>query len=113
MKIDLFQTDKTVCEEMGTRLARRRVEMNLTQDQAAREAGISKRTLERIESGEDVRITSFLRLLRALKLIESLNVVVPEAVPGPMELLRNKGKARKRAGAKLPKPTKPWKWGDE
>jgi putative transcriptional regulator len=51
MKINAHLTDEAVLRELGERLSAARVSRNLTQAHVAEEAGISKRTLERLEAG--------------------------------------------------------------
>ena len=69
------------------------MEQNLTQAQLAERAGISKRTVERLESGGvATQMSGFIRVCRALGLIEHFNVLVPEPVPSPIERLKIGGK---------------------
>ena len=49
--------DASVLTELGDRLARLRLQPTLTQAQLAREAGVSKRTLIRLEHGESTQLT--------------------------------------------------------
>src|SRR5437763_13490631 len=63
MKLTSELTDEALLRELGARLERRRIDANLTQAQLALEAGISKRTLERIETGDS---TDFVKLIREL-----------------------------------------------
>jgi transcriptional regulator with XRE-family HTH domain len=51
MPIQPLRSDVALLQELGQRIARLRLERNLTQPQLAEQAGISKRTLERLESG--------------------------------------------------------------
>ena len=51
MKFDSFLTDVVVLREIGARLKHKRVDSGLTQAQLAEQAGIAKRTVERLESG--------------------------------------------------------------
>jgi DNA-binding XRE family transcriptional regulator len=51
MKISAQLTDEAVLHELGGRLAGLRIEHNLTQAALAEQAGVSKRTIERLESG--------------------------------------------------------------
>lgn len=114
MKISELGTDDAILAELGARLAHRRVGLQLTQADAAREAGIAKRTLERIEAGESAQMSSLLRLFRVLDLLPALDRAIPEARPGPMEMLENKGKLRQRASRRRkPEAGKPWSWDDE
>jgi len=107
-------TDPAVLAEIGQRLARHRLERNLTQAELAKEAGVSKRTLIRLEGGESTQLTNLIRILRALDLLANLDAFIPPPVPSPIEQLRAEGKRRKRASRKsdAPGPEEEWKWGD-
>jgi len=78
--------------------------------------GVSKRTVERIEAGStSAQMSSLIRVFRALDLLQDLDRMIPEAGPGPMDMLKRKGKTRQRA-SKSRKPEdseKPWTWDDE
>ncbi len=114
MKIDGLLTDDAILAELGGRFAQRRLELQLTQEMLADQAGVSKRTVERVEAGSTTQISTMIRMLRVLGLLDRLETLVPEAGLRPMDLLKLKGKARKRASGKR-KPTNEitWKWGDE
>lgn len=114
MQITPNLTDDAILAELGQRLARRRLELQLTQAQAAERAGLGKRTLERIEAGESTQLASVLRLMRVLELLPRLDQAVPPATPGPIELLRREGKARRRApGRRGGEAAEPWTWDDK
>lgn len=118
MKITRTNTDEVALAELGTRLARTRLERNLTQAELAAESGVSKKTIERLEAGEPAALSSFIRVLRALGLMDALDRVVPEPAPSPIERLKLKGKQRQRAaGSRVTgqssEEAKPWTWGDE
>jgi len=98
--------------EIGRRLARRRIEMGLTQAVVAEQAGIGKRTLERMEAGQSVQLSNFLRVIRVLGWLEGLERLLPDSGPRPMDLLKLKDHERKRASSK-PATNEPWRWGDE
>ena len=109
--------DDLVLRELGERLARTRLERNLSQAGLAKEAGVSKRTVERIEAGEAVKSNSLIRVLRGLGQLGVLDRLVPEPLPSPVERLRLQGRRRQRAGtprtAPVPTAGEPWRWGDE
>jgi transcriptional regulator with XRE-family HTH domain len=114
MKIEGLLTDEVILEELGGRLARRRLELQLTQEMLAEQAGVSKRTVERAEAGATVQVSTLIRILRVLELLDRLEALVSEAGPRPMDLVRLKGKERKRASGKRKSTNKqPWHWGDE
>jgi transcriptional regulator with XRE-family HTH domain len=118
MRIASELTDDAVLAELGARLARTRLEQNLTQAQLAAEAGVGRATVERIEIGLGANLSSFVRVLRVLGLLDAWEQLVPEPVSSPLERLKLQGKQRRRAaGARGPRQpiddAGPWRWGDE
>lgn len=117
MRITSQNTDDAVLGELGRRIARTRLERNITQQQLSREAGIGVATLERMEAGQATRTSSFIRVLRALDLLEGLEDALPEPTPSPIEALKLRGRQRRRAAsprtAPEETPSAPWRWGDE
>lgn len=117
MAADPVIPDDVVLKTLGERLARRRLSRNLTQDQLAREAGVSKRTLIRLEHGESTQLTNLIRVLRALDLLSNLDLLVPAPRPSPLAQLEVQRRERKRASPRstgdAPETKRPWTWGDE
>jgi transcriptional regulator with XRE-family HTH domain len=116
MKITKQATDEAVLSELGWRLAQVRLERNLTQAQLAAQAGVSKRTVERLESGSvATQLSGFIRVCRVLDAIERFDLLVPEPVPSPVEQLKLRGRKRQRASAKRKAKvtSREWQWGDE
>lgn len=115
MKITRSLTDDAVLAELGARLARRRLELGLTQADVADRAGIAKRTLERVEAGQTSQLTTLVRVLRVLDATSGLDGLIPESGASPMDLLKRKGKVRQRAsGRRDAKATdKPWRWDEK
>lgn len=115
MIIQTEHTDSRILAELGERLARYRLNRNLTQDQLAREAGVSKRTIVRLEDGQSIQVTNLVRVLRALGLAGHLNAMIPTPLTSPIEALKVKSRERRRASpaSKKPRPAQKWTWGDE
>ena len=115
MHISNLNSDTAILEELGHRLARIRIQRNLTQASLAEQAGISKPTLERIEAGRDAQVSSLIRLLRVLDMLHVLDNTISAARPSPMERLKTKGRQRRRASSQTKKDeeSKPWSWRDE
>lgn len=108
-------TDAAVLAQLGDRLARYRLRVDRTQAQLAKEAGVSLRTLARLEAGESTQLTNLVRVLRALDLLGELDDALPMPGPSPMEQVRDQGRDRQRASGKSGRraPSLPWRWGDE
>jgi transcriptional regulator with XRE-family HTH domain len=115
MKISSLLTDEVILAELGERIARRRLDLQWTQAQVAEQAGVAKRTVERIEAGASAQMASLIRIFRVLELLPGLEQLVPEAGPRPMDLLKLKGKVRQRASSRQVQdaPDKPWSWNDD
>jgi transcriptional regulator with XRE-family HTH domain len=114
MRLDELTTDEAILAELGRRLERQRVERNRTQTELAREAGIGRATLQRIERGESVQATSLVKLLRTLGLLAPLDAALPETVDLPIaQLERERRRRRRRARGGDVAPAEPWTWGDE
>lgn len=115
MKITTLLTDAAVLAEVGARIASRRIDMQLTQADAAEQAGVAKRTLERIEAGYSAQISSLVRILRVVDGLPGLDNLLPEPGPRPLEVLKRKGKVRQRASKRRTQeqPEKPWSWDDK
>lgn len=115
MKIDKNLTDDAVLQELGERLQEKRFEEKLSQADLAEKSGVGKRTVERIESGESIQMSNLIRILRALDLLDRLDVAIPETGVLPMDLIKLKGKTRQRVSRRKKSDVseKKWKWGDE
>lgn len=120
MEFNEYASDEAVLGELGRRLAAKRLDRCLTQAELASQAGVSKRTLERLEAGDSTQLTSLIRVLRALELVTGLNRLVPAPLPSPIDALKLKGKSRSerkraRPGKRREREGKKtsWTWGDE
>lgn len=103
--------------ELGKKVRNYRLAMNLTQAQLATKAGLSKRAVERIESGESRTMDSFFMVLRAFNLIDNLDLLIPNQEIRPTDLVKKVpqkkrvrlSKAKEASGISTAK----FKWGDE
>ncbi|MDF9827570.1 transcriptional regulator with XRE-family HTH domain [Ereboglobus sp. PH5-5] len=131
MKIEQNMSDQPILKIIGIRLAQTRLSENMTQAQLAKFAGVSKRTLERMENGGSSQLVALIRVCRVLGLVEHFNDLIPELPPSPMTQLKLRGRQRKRARPRTdsarysehnrtagqflleePKPGN-WTWGDD
>lgn len=118
MRIENLLSDETVLRELGGRLAQTRLERNISQSRLASEAGVAKTTVERLERGGGIQLESFIRVLRALDLLNRLDVVLSEPLPSPIERLKLQGRQRQRARDAQrqdppPEDAGPWRWADD
>jgi transcriptional regulator with XRE-family HTH domain len=115
MTISKLSSDQSVLSEIGQRIARRRLDLQYTQADLAEQAGLAKRTVERIEAGGSAQMSSLIRIFRVLDLLSGLDQMIPKVGPGPMDLLKRKGRLRQRASSRRPsdRSDQPWTWDDE
>ena len=108
-------TDEAALAELGHRLARYRLDRNLTQQALAKEAGIHKNTLVRLEGGGSTQSKSLIRVLRALGLLENLDRLLPPPTPSPLRQLEYREKQRRRASSKHrdDAAVSEWSWADD
>ena len=122
MKITNQLTDDAALRELGSRLAAARLERNLTQAALAEQAGVAKRTVERLESGAvATQLSGFLRVCRVLGVLERFDALIPEPTLSPMAQLKLQGRKRQRAASTtrnnaadrhIVSEPKPWTWGN-
>jgi transcriptional regulator with XRE-family HTH domain len=114
MKIIGALSDRAILEALGQRITERRLALQLTQAALAEQAGVSKRTVERIEAGATSQLITLVRILRTLDLADNLNALIPHVGPSPIDLLKLKGHRRQRASSprKVEEPASPWIWAD-
>ena len=97
------------------RLKRQRLELNLSQTEAATRSGLSRRTITSIENGEGSTLSTLIALLRALNSLDTLEGFLPDPGISPMALLKLQEQPRKHASKPRKKVNYPkkWQWGDE
>ena len=108
------KSPESLLKEIGKKLERLRLSRNITQSELAQDAGVSLRTLRRLESGDGVTMDSFIRVLAALKLLQNMEVLIPNPRVRPIERVRTGGRERQRSrSAKTVKHRTKWRWGNE
>lgn len=114
LQINRLLTDEAILQELGARLTARRIELHMTQEAVAKQAGVSKRTLERLEAGHPAQSLTLVRVLRVLDGLSQLDGLLKLAGPRPTELLKRAGKTPQRASSrrKTAANKKPWTWGE-
>ena len=85
-----------ILKELGLRVRNRRIHKKLTQEDLSQSSGININTVRNMEYGEPVTTESFIKVLRALKLLDQLEEFLPDIGPSPIDLMRNQGKQIQR-----------------
>ena len=89
-----------------------RLSHNISQAALAKEAGVSRSTITRLASGENISVDSFVRVMQALGLADHLAALLPNPRVRPVERIRLDGAERRRASSKR-KAAGNWTWGNE
>lgn len=113
--VDLAATSSAQIEvALCRQLERIRLARNMTQAQLAEKAGVSPRTIGRLEKGEGVSLDTFIRVLMALGMERNLAAALPDPTVRPVERIETSGHERKRARPRNPRHSvEGWSWGDE
>jgi len=73
---------------------------NISQAKLAEEAGVSRRTISRMENGKGVSLDTFIRVMQALGLTDQLDALIPASDIRPERTRPRRGlpKATTRSG---------------
>lgn len=108
-----ISSDNALLKELGQRLHRYRLNGNMSQAALAKEAGVSERTINRVEHGHSTTVSNFIRILRSLDLLENMDALVPEPAISPIQQMKLLGKTRQRASsAKREDDGEAWSWSE-
>jgi putative transcriptional regulator len=103
------QIEAALCK----RLESVRLSRNITQVQLAEEAGVSPRTVGRLEKGQGVSMDTFIRVMMALQIQQSLEALLPDPTVRPIERIGIGARERKRARPVQSNDRRStWSWGD-
>lgn len=92
----IYSTPEEIQAQLGERVRRLRLNRNQDQAHVASKAGVSERALRGLESGEGSKLMTFIRVLKALDELVSLDVLAPEPSVSPMAML-GRGQLPQRA----------------
>ncbi len=97
MRISNSNTDTELIRELGQRLRAYRLRQNLRQSDLAQQTGLTQVTVSNVENGKDPRLSSVIKIMRALNLLDELEQFLPDPGVSPMEMLRINRPSRQRA----------------
>lgn len=89
-------SNATIVGVIGKRIKAYRLQKKFTQQQLAENAGISVFSVAQIERGKPVSISVLIPVLRVLRLLDNLDLLLPEIGISPIELMRMKGQTPQR-----------------
>jgi len=89
-------TPHAIATELGDRIKIARLNVDLTQKELAKKAGLSLKAVTNSEKGTST-LESIIAILVALELTEQLNSFIPKQEISPVQLAKLQGKKRKRA----------------
>ncbi len=104
---------EAVESELGQKLERLRLSKNINQTTLAREAGVSRRTITRLENGEGISLDTLIRVMRALGVVDRFATLLPDPTTRPVERIKLGGRERKRARSKKTADAGAWTWEPE
>lgn len=64
-----FLTNNEIAQVVGERLRAKRLEQNLTVASVSERSGLNVKTILDMESGKDVKLSSFIKVLRVMNLL--------------------------------------------
>lgn len=82
--------------EIGARLKQARLNRDLTQTEVSEQSGLERRVVLNAEKGK-VSLEDFIAILDALKMGDELNNLLPPQPISPIQVLKLRGRVRKRA----------------
>jgi len=93
-------SNANVIQEIGVRLKKQRINKKMTQQQLAEKAGVSLFTIAQIERGKSVSLSMLVAVLRVLRLLDNLDLLLPESKISPVALMKQQQKVIKRVRPK-------------
>ncbi|MCR4775182.1 MAG: helix-turn-helix domain-containing protein, partial [Saccharofermentans sp.] len=103
------QEYRIICE----RLKQFRINYPLTQSELAEKSGVSVRSISRFENGEDISMSKFICILRALDLSERLIEIIPDQSKRPSYYLEQENKRIRASGNRGNSSKSPFVWGED
>ncbi|XZG70538.1 helix-turn-helix transcriptional regulator [Chitinibacteraceae bacterium HSL-7] len=87
--------------QLGARLRSLRLRKNISQQELALQAGVSRTAVVGAEKGK-TQLVTLLAIMQALNMAERANLFIPEQPPSPVQLALLRGKERRRASRQAP-----------
>lgn len=115
-KIDFeLASSAAIAAELGRRLNELRLAQDLTQQQLAERAGVSRRTIVKAANDGSISLDSFIRIMQALGLTGHLAALLPDPAVRPLEQVQLGRRRRRASGTGSAGDDAParWQWADD
>ncbi len=112
MKITGYENENLILKELGERIKKYRISMNMTQSELVKKSGVSLSTLVRIENGEDTKLSNLIKIMLVLNISENIDMLIPEEKSDYKAIFEEK-KSRKRVRKKNIGKNSDWVWGED
>ncbi len=89
--------NEALIKTLGERIQQKRLNKNLSQEDLAKKAGVSRRAIYLLESGHSTTMSTFLNILRGLNALAELDSFLPQPKQSPIQLAKLEGRTRQRA----------------
>lgn len=93
-------TDQAIAKEIGARIQALRLKRNISVEDVAINAGISRQTVYLLLRHGRGTLPNLIAVLRAIDELERLSSLVADVLPSPIQIVRMEGKKRKRASGR-------------
>lgn len=93
-------SDDRLAQLLGEFIKHHRINKNISQEELAIAAGLSRPTISLMERGKSMNLNSIIRVLRVLDLLYLFDVIKITQTISPIEMLKLQEKQRKRSSKK-------------
>lgn len=90
-------TNDALVLEIGQRIQKRRLNLNITQEELSRISGISRTAICNLEAGNSITLFSLIGILRGLNCLDEIDSFLPPDHISPIQLAKLNGNIRQRA----------------
>lgn len=99
-------SDKAILSNIGLFIQQTRIKQNLTQEELAARAAISRSTLSLVERGDTISLVNLIKLLRILNALYIFSAFEITEEISPLQLAKGEKQKRKRASRNTPDRSK-------
>ncbi|WP_051638645.1 helix-turn-helix transcriptional regulator [Butyrivibrio sp. NC2002] len=82
--------------EIKRKIKQCRIKLEMTQKELADKSGVSLRSIQRFENGEEISFANFIKIIYAVGLIDNVNDAIPDMEKGSSVLLERERHAEKK-----------------